>query len=319
MAGTENRRKKGESAPGFLRRMSLVLDADGARCAYILADELEKMYYNNRKGSLPDGFAGIYKKVRKRGEGTYREDHSEMSRLMKLKTTGGNDKMKKMTAIAALILMMMCASVSCFGDSGAGGNVYLNPSSPFRDGAFFGVWIGASKDLPEAQRQASDMAERGVAVQIFLTTDWNNLNPEPWYVLTAGMYASEYEASLCLPQVQAYCPDAYIKYSGSYKGTPRSFYPGSSGNGSRSAFYGIWCGASKTFGEAQGFGYTMQQKGYPAAIYYTVDWTNLNPEPWYVVSAGSYSTRESAEAALSRVRSDYPDAYIKYSGEYRGG
>lgn len=67
MAGTEHRRRRGKSAPGFLRRVSERLDEGGARCANDLADELEKMYYNNKPGNLPDGFAGMYRRSLRTG------------------------------------------------------------------------------------------------------------------------------------------------------------------------------------------------------------------------------------------------------------
>ena len=62
MAGTENRRRKGETAPGFLRRISGMLDEDGARTAGNLAEVLENAYYNNRKAELPKGFERRYRK-----------------------------------------------------------------------------------------------------------------------------------------------------------------------------------------------------------------------------------------------------------------
>ena len=116
--------------------------------------------------------------------------------------------MKKI--LAALILAMLLAGsaapVPSYGDPG--GQVSVDPPSPFRGGAFYGIWFGASKTLSEAQDQADKMAANGFAVQIFLTTDWSNLNPEPWYVLTAGIYASEPEAAAVLPQVQAFSQSA---------------------------------------------------------------------------------------------------------------
>ena len=51
---------------------------------------------------------------------------------------------------------------------------------------------------------------------VITTTDWSNLNSEKWYVVTAGQYETENEANDKLNEVQAYYPDAYVKYSGNH-------------------------------------------------------------------------------------------------------
>ena len=84
------------------------------------------------------------------------------------------------------------------------------------------------------------------------------------------------------------------------------------------AFYGIWCAADKTYDGVQETLYPLQQAGFTAEILVTTDWSNLNPEPWYVVTAGRYETEESANAVLSAVKQVYPDAYVKWSGNYNG-
>ena len=119
--------------------------------------------------------------------------------------------MKRIILILVFLLAMIIP-----GNVLAASNVEVNidPDSPFEEGAFYGIWMGASKELEDAVVYASDYPAEIGAVQIFLTTDWENLNPEPWYVLTAGMYASRTEAESVLPMIQAYYPDAYVKYSG---------------------------------------------------------------------------------------------------------
>lgn len=58
----------------------------------------------------------------------------------------------------------------------------------------------------------------GFDAQVFVTTDWSNLNTEKWYVITAGIYGTKEAASAVLPDVQRVCSDAYIKYSGNWQG-----------------------------------------------------------------------------------------------------
>lgn len=88
-----------------------------------------------------------------------------------------------------------------------------SPISPF-----YGIWCGAAKTEAEAQKQAKKIRENGFDAQVFVTTDWSNLNTEKWYVITAGTYGTEEVASAVLPDVQRVCSDAYIKYSGNWQG-----------------------------------------------------------------------------------------------------
>ena len=83
---------------------------------------------------------------------------------------------------------------------------------------FYGIWCGAAKTEAEAQKQAKKIRENGFDAQVFVTTDWSNLNTEKWYVITAGTYGTEEAASAVLPDVQRVCSDAYIKYSGNWQG-----------------------------------------------------------------------------------------------------
>ena len=84
---------------------------------------------------------------------------------------------------------------------------------------FYGVWVSASKDYDEAQAMADELGGAGFAGCVFVTTDWDNLNPEPWYVVSAGYAKTESEAqSLCDRVHEAGYGDAYVKYSGDYIG-----------------------------------------------------------------------------------------------------
>lgn len=86
-----------------------------------------------------------------------------------------------------------------------------------RTAPFWGVWAYASKDLGEAVGFAQGAASEGFAAEVFLTTDWANLNDEPWYVVSLGCVSSEGEAYDVLARAQSGShPDAYVKYSGDY-------------------------------------------------------------------------------------------------------
>ncbi|MBQ1515146.1 MAG: SPOR domain-containing protein, partial [Lachnospiraceae bacterium] len=82
-------------------------------------------------------------------------------------------------------------------------------------------------------------------------------------------------------------------------------------------FYGIWVLGSHDPDECRAMVSQLQGQGFTgAAVFYTTDWSNLNTEPWYVVTAGIYGTGEEADAALPGVQAaGYADAYVKYSGE----
>ena len=228
--------------------------------------------------------------------------------------------MKKL--ITVLFLVIFCAGMpsSVFGapssGSGSPGSSFLQEPKPF-----YGIWYGASKDRREMQQLADALAEKGFSAKVFLTTDWSGLNAEPWYAATAGTYETKAAAENALPMVQAYYPDAYVKYTGSWQGdgsSPSMPSDIEANTGWRTPFYGIWCYASQSYGDAQEYAYKLQRKSWPAAVYVTTDWSNLNSERWYVVSAGSYTSESSARASLVQVQAICPDAYVKYSGYYQG-
>lgn len=87
----------------------------------------------------------------------------------------------------------------------------------------------------------------------------------------------------------------------------------------RAPFYGVWCYSTKSDGEAEKGAEAINAKGFAGKVFVTTDWSNLNPEKWYIVTAGVYDSEEEAKSALSDVKSaGYPDAYVKYSGDYIG-
>ena len=81
-------------------------------------------------------------------------------------------------------------------------------------------------------------------------------------------------------------------------------------------FYGIWVSASKSYNDAVSFSDEVSSKGFNGFVEVTTDWSNLNNEKWYVVTAGKYASEDEANDKLDEVKKYYSDAYVKYSGEY---
>ena len=195
---------------------------------------------------------------------------------------------------------------------------------------FFGVWCYASKDYNEAMRYASQLSGYGCTAGVYTTSEWSNLNPEKWYAVTAGTFTTEEAARNILPTVRGMYPDAYVKYTGIYLGSewsnytraPGYYYEGSTAylyqSDPYAAFFGIWCYASKRFSDAQVYADSLNALGFYAKVYLTSEWSNLNREPWYVVSAGAYTSESAAKADLLSVQRVCRDAYVKYSGYYQG-
>lgn len=100
-----------------------------------------------------------------------------------------------------------------------------NAQSVESDGAkppqepFWGIWVGASKDKDEMDALAQQLKDEGIGNGIvIMTTDWDNLNTEPWWVVSVGQYASEDAALSVLENIKQHgYPNAYVKYSGTKK------------------------------------------------------------------------------------------------------
>ena len=172
---------------------------------------------------------------------------------------------------------------------------------------FYGIWVYASKSNDDASSFANEVSSNGFNSYIENTTNWSNLNNEEWYVVTAGKYSSENEAKNQLRKEKKKYPDAYVKYSGEYKTSSDADY---------SSFYGIWVHASKSYDEASKFAGDVSSNGFKGMVITTTDWSNLNSEKWYVVTAGQYGTEKEANNKLNEVKKYYPDAYVKYSGDH---
>ncbi len=84
-------------------------------------------------------------------------------------------------------------------------------------------------------------------------------------------------------------------------------------------FYGVWISASRDWDAAQALAERIQADGCIGTVYVSSQWSNLNQDTWFVVSAGEHETYEEALVTLERIRSaGYTDAYIRYSGDYQG-
>lgn len=86
--------------------------------------------------------------------------------------------------------------------------------------AFYGIWVGASKKEDEAYKIVDKLNAKGISdACVLLSSDWSNLNSDPYYVVTAGKYDTEDEAKADLTAVKsAGFNDAYVKNSGDYIG-----------------------------------------------------------------------------------------------------
>lgn len=88
------------------------------------------------------------------------------------------------------------------------------------DGEFYGVFIKAFKSENDCDKTLSDLEEAGfINCPVVYTPDFEKLNPEPYYVVTAGLFTTKQAAEEALDKAKAGgFTDAYVKYAGSYKG-----------------------------------------------------------------------------------------------------
>lgn len=83
---------------------------------------------------------------------------------------------------------------------------------------YYGIFCSAYKNYDDANKNAEKLRQQGFSnAQVVYTTDWSNLNTEPWYCVIAGAYTTKAAADEALPKVKAVYGDAYVKYSGDYQ------------------------------------------------------------------------------------------------------
>ncbi|MCR4908862.1 MAG: SPOR domain-containing protein [Lachnospiraceae bacterium] len=89
----------------------------------------------------------------------------------------------------------------------------------YEDG-FYGIWTSACKDREAAEEEAKKLEEMGYDSYVCYSPEWENMNSDEYYCVTAGRYLSEAEAEDEIQAVKsAGFKDAYIKNSGKRKDT----------------------------------------------------------------------------------------------------
>ncbi len=85
---------------------------------------------------------------------------------------------------------------------------------------YYGVFVSSAKEQDKCTPTIDKLEEAGFIRSFTVyTPDMSGLNPEPYYVVTTGLYTSEDEAQKVLSEVKAAgFKDAYVKYAGTYMG-----------------------------------------------------------------------------------------------------
>jgi serine/threonine protein kinase len=85
--------------------------------------------------------------------------------------------------------------------------------------SFWGVWVFASQSESEAQTVVAEMQAKGASGGMVLTTDWSNLNTDPWYVVYFGeRFTDQAIAENAVHSAVAFgYSSAYVKYTGGYQ------------------------------------------------------------------------------------------------------
>ncbi|WP_026511999.1 SPOR domain-containing protein [Butyrivibrio sp. LC3010] len=93
-------------------------------------------------------------------------------------------------------------------------DAYTLPSDHYDDG-FYGVWIGAYKNLEDAQKLAQQIEDQGAIASVVFSPEWENLNSQPFYCVTYDRFETESSAEGALVNAKTSGYDiAYIKFSG---------------------------------------------------------------------------------------------------------
>lgn len=145
---------------------------------------------------------------------------------------------------------------------------------------------------------------------------WGELEQKPGYSNFEATYAIE--------------PNAESKYgivikSISIKKTADDPYEVSEEDESPSTasdgnLYGVFIKAFKNENDCDETLSALKDAGFnDCPVVYTPDYAELNPEPYYVVTAGLFDTEQAANEALEKAKAaGFSDAYVKYTGAYIG-
>lgn len=82
---------------------------------------------------------------------------------------------------------------------------------------FWGVFTYASKSWSEAENKADELTDAGYDSGVVDTSEWEKLNPEQWYVVCTGTWATEADAKEMASTLKhTGYSDAYAKRTGEY-------------------------------------------------------------------------------------------------------
>ena len=81
-------------------------------------------------------------------------------------------------------------------------------------------------------------------------------------------------------------------------------------------FYGVFITSAKEEEQCDKSLDKLDEAGFhDSVVIFTPDFTELNQDPYYVVSSGKFKTKEEAEARLKEIKAaGFNDAYVKYTG-----
>ncbi len=96
----------------------------------------------------------------------------------------------------------------------------------------YGVFVMSTKDRKQCVQVEMKLEDAGFNDDIMLyTPDFSGLNPEPYYVVSAGLFEAEDDANSRLREVQAAgFKDAYVKLAGKYIGNRYNYTMFDAGN-----------------------------------------------------------------------------------------
>ncbi|MCR5357066.1 MAG: SPOR domain-containing protein [Lachnospiraceae bacterium] len=94
---------------------------------------------------------------------------------------------------------------------------------PFLSSDYYGVFISAFKNRDDCLKTEMELEDAGYHLcPVVYTPDFSMLNPEPYYVVCAGIFTNELKADELLKEIKSDgFKDAYVKEAGQYIGDRR--------------------------------------------------------------------------------------------------
>ena len=88
----------------------------------------------------------------------------------------------------------------------------------------------------------------------------------------------------------------------------------------KTEYYGVFLSAFENPDDCADTESKLEEAGYMfCPVVYTPDFSELNPKPYYCVTAGLFTTQEKAEEVLADIKkAGFADAYVKNAGRYIG-